>query len=71
VPDDQSREFVVPIDEVVVIEHQVEFVRHGRQLVEHRHEDGLDRRLSRLQEPGAGPTVQALAESRTGHQTGP
>ena len=41
---------VGPVDQVVVVEHQVDVVRRGRELVEHRGEDGLDRRLGRLQE---------------------
>jgi hypothetical protein len=50
---------VRPVDEVVVVEHQVDVVRHGAELVEHRSDDGADGRLSRLQQreripPGAG-----------------
>ena len=41
---------VGPVDQVVVVEHQVNVVRCGREFVEHRGEDGLDRRLGRLQE---------------------
>ena len=41
---------VGPVDQVVVVQHQDDIVRRGRELVEHRDEDGLDRRLGRLQE---------------------
>ena len=41
---------VGPVDQVVVVEHQVDVVRCGREFVEHRGEDGLDRRLGRLQQ---------------------
>ena len=41
---------VGPVDQVVVIEHQNHIIRRGRELVEHRDDDGLDRRLGRLQQ---------------------
>ena len=41
---------VGPVDQVVVVEHEVDVVRHRREFVEHGGEDGLDRRLGRLQE---------------------
>ena len=41
---------VGPVDEVVVVEHQVNFVRSVGKFVEHRDQYGLDRRLGRLQQ---------------------
>jgi hypothetical protein len=38
------------VDEVVVVENQVDVVRHGAELVEHGGKDGLDRRLRGLQQ---------------------
>jgi hypothetical protein len=38
------------VDEVVVVQHQVDVVRDGAELVDHRGQDSLDRWLARLQE---------------------